>query len=213
MSESGTAARTVGGFLEALASDTPTPGGGAAAGVVAAVGASLIAMVGRLTAGKEAFVGVDARMRELIAEADEARPAFLELADRDATAFDGVMAAFKMPKETDEQKAERSAAIQAGYEEAAKVPLECLRKAVELMTLALEATADGNRHAASDGVSAAAALHCAALCAAANVEINAASLKDEGRRVAMLDEVASLRARAERSLRESQTAFHIRISS
>ena len=93
------------------------------------------------------------------------------------------------------------------------MPLECLRRAVELMPLAVEATADGNPNAASDGVSAAAALQCAALCAAANVEINAASLKDESRRVAMLDEVASLRARAEQSLRESQTAFHVRISS
>ena len=101
MSESGTAARTVGGFLEALASDAPTPGGGAAAGVSGAIGAALIAMVGRLTAGKEAFAAVEVRMHELIAEADAARIAFLELADLDATAFDGVMAAFKLPKDTD----------------------------------------------------------------------------------------------------------------
>jgi formiminotetrahydrofolate cyclodeaminase len=152
-------------------------------------------------------------MRELIAVADAARGDFLDLADRDATAFDGVMAAFKMPKETDEQKAARSAAIQTGYEQAAAVPLECLRKAVATMPLAVEATADGNAQAASDGVSAAALLLCAAQCAAANVEINAAALKDPAKRGAMLDEVASLRARAERSLEGAQTAFQLRLSS
>jgi methenyltetrahydrofolate cyclohydrolase len=207
-----TASQTVGGFLEALASDTPTPGGGAAAGLAGAAGAALISMVARLTVGKEAYASVDARMRELTEQADAARLAFLDLADRDATAFDAVMAAFKMPKETDEQKAERSAAIQAGYEKAAAVPLECLRKAVETMPLAVEATADGNSQAASDGVSAAAELMCAALCAAANVEINAAALKDEAKRGALLDDVASLRARGEASLLEAQTAFQLRLS-
>ncbi len=109
-------------------------------------------------------------------------PGFLELADRDAHAFDGVMAAFKMPKETDEEKAARSAAIQAGYEHAASVPLEIARAAVDLMELAEDATSMGNPQAASDGVSGAAHLYCAALCAIANVEINAASLKDAARR-------------------------------
>jgi formiminotetrahydrofolate cyclodeaminase len=208
-----TAEQTVGGFLEALSSDAPTPGGGAAAGLAGAAGAALIAMVGRLTTGKEAYAAVDARMRELVAEADAARGEFLDLADRDASAFDGVMAAFKLPKESDEQKAERSAAIQLGYEQAAAVPLECLRKAVQTMPLAVEATAEGNSQAASDGVSASAELLCAAQCAAANVEINAAALKDPAKRAALLDEVASLRARAERSLQEAQTAFQVRLSS
>jgi formiminotetrahydrofolate cyclodeaminase len=198
-----TAEQTVGGFLEALSSDAPTPGGGAAAGVAGAAGVALIAMVGRLTTGKEAYAAVDARMRELVAEADAARAEFLDLADRDASAFDGVMAAFKLPKESDEQKAEQAAAV----------PLECLRKAVETMPLAVEATADGNSQAASDGVSASAELLCAALCAAANVEINAAALKNQAKREALLDEVASLRARAERSLQEAQTAFQVRLSS
>src|SRR5206468_7943207 len=100
----GIAGQGIGAWLEALASDAPTPGGGAFAGLSAAAGAALIAMVGNLTAGKEKFADVDARMRELIAHADAAREEFLRLADKDATAFDGVMAAFKMPKETDLEK-------------------------------------------------------------------------------------------------------------
>jgi formiminotetrahydrofolate cyclodeaminase len=204
---------TLEGDLEVLGSDAPTPGGGAAGAVSAATGAALVAMVGRLTLGKPGFEDVNDRMRALIERADAARLAFLELADRDAHAFDGVMTAFKMPKESDEDKAARSAAIQAGYERAASVPLEIASAAVDLMELAEDATATGNPQAASDGLSGAAHLYCAALCAIANVEINAASLKDEARRATLLDEVAALRGRADQSVRESQTAFQLRLSS
>ena len=168
-------------------------------------------MVGRLTAGKQGFEEVDARMRELMAAAEVARAELLELADRDAHAFDGVMAAFKMPKDSDEQKAERSAAIQAGYADAARVPLETAEKSVALMELAREVTATGNPQAASDGLSAAASAYCAAICAIANVEINAASLKDDVTRVAMIDRTASLRAHADQLLREAATAFQLRL--
>jgi len=211
MSDERLGSLTVSGFLEALGSDAPTPGGGAAGAIAAATGAALIAMVGRLTVGKAGFEEVDERMRALVARADTSRVAFLELADRDAHAFDGVMAAFKMPKETDEQQAARSEAIQAGYAGAASVPLEIARAAVDLMELAEDATAMGNPQAASDGLSGAAELYCATLCAIANVEINAASLKDAARRGALLDEVATLRGRADQSIREGQTAFQLRI--
>jgi methenyltetrahydrofolate cyclohydrolase len=206
-------ALTVDGFLDVLGSHAPTPGGGAAGAIAAATGAALIAMVGRLTVGKPGFEDVDERMRALVERADAARVEFLALADRDAHAFDGVMDAFKMSKETDADKTARSTAIQAGYEQAASVPLEIARAAVDLMTLAEDATAMGNPQAASDGLSGAAELYCATLCAIANVEINAASLKDEVGRGALLDEVATLRGRADQSIRESQTAFQLRVTS
>lgn len=205
--------RTVDGFLEVLGSDAPTPGGGAAAAIAGATGAALIAMVGRLTAGKKGFEEVDERMRRMVERADAARAAFLDLADRDAHAFDGVMVAFRMPKETDEEKVTRAAAIRAGYEAAASVPLEIARAAVDLMELAEDATAMGNPQAASDGLSGSAQLYCATLCAIANVEINAAALKDEGLRSVLLDEVATLRGRADQSIREAQTEFQLRLSS
>lgn len=206
-----TAERSVGDWFSSLASDSPTPGGGAFAGLAGAAGAGLIAMVARLTVDKEAFVDQREAMRSLIERADEARAAFLDLADRDAHAFDGVMEAFKMPKGTDQEKAARSAAIQSGYAAAAEVPLELARRAVGLMKAAEEATASGNPQAASDGVSGAAALYCAALCAIANVEINASALKDAAKKQAFLDEVAGLRARADEQLRDAQTAFALRI--
>jgi methenyltetrahydrofolate cyclohydrolase len=204
---------TVDRFVEVLASDAPTPGGGAAGAIAGAAGAAMIAMVGRLTVDKEGYEDLRDRMVELVATADAARAAFLELADRDAHAFDSVMDAFRMPKETEEERAARSAAIQAGYERAASVPQEVARAAVDLMGLAEDATAMGNPQAASDGLSAAASLYCAVLCAMANVEINAASLKDVSARERMLDELASIRARADQLLKETQTAFQLRLSS
>jgi formiminotetrahydrofolate cyclodeaminase len=207
------ATQTIEGFLKALGSDAPTPGGGAASAVEAATGCALISMVANLTIGKKGFEDLEDRMQKMATEADTARADFLRLADADAHAFDGVMAAFKMPKETDAEKAARRAAIQAGYEDAAQVPLEIARKAVDLMELAEDATAMGNPQAASDGLSGATSLYAAALCAIANVEINAAALKDPTSRAAVLDEVAGMRSRADGSLKGSQTAFQLRLSS
>jgi methenyltetrahydrofolate cyclohydrolase len=206
------ASLTIDGFLDVLASDAPTPGGGAVAAIAGATGAALIVMVGRLTVDKDGFEDARDRMRTIIDEASAAQRDLVELADRDAHAFDAVMDAFKMPKETDEQKAARSAAIQAGYLGAAAVPQDVARRCVELMALAVEATATGNHQAASDGLSAAASLHAGALCAIANVEINATSLKDPSARASMLNELASLKETAAQRLDACQAAFRERIS-
>ena len=165
MTDDRLARMTLEGFLDILGSDAPTPGGGAAGAVSGAIGAALIAMVGRLTVGKPGFEDVEDRMRALIEKADAARLAFLDLADRDAHAFDAVMVAFKLPKETDEDKAVRTSAIQDGYAHAASVPLEIARASVDVMELAEDATAFGNPQAASDGLSGAAHLYCAVICA------------------------------------------------
>jgi formiminotetrahydrofolate cyclodeaminase len=204
--------QTIEGFLETLASDSPTPGGGAVAAVSGAAGAALIAMVCRLTIGREAYEEVEERMRAHLAEADAARPAFLELADRDAASFEDVMTAFRLPKEDDRQKAERSAAIQRAYEGAARVPLEVARRAVALMQAAAEATEVGNTNAASDGLSAAHALHAAAHGAIANVAINAAGLKDEDVAEELRSECDALTERADALLLEARLAFAVRIT-
>jgi formiminotetrahydrofolate cyclodeaminase len=204
--------QTIDRFLEALASDSPTPGGGAVAAVCGAAGASLIAMVCRLTIGRDAYEDVEERMREHLDEADAARSAFLELADRDAAAFEDVMTAFRMPKDDDRQKAERSAAIQRAYESAARVPLEVARRAVGLMPAAAEATELGNANAASDGLSAAHALHAAAHSALANVAINVAGLKDEAAAGELRAEAAALTERADALLIEARSAFTARIA-
>ncbi len=203
---------TIDGFLDAMASKDPTPGGGAAAAVAAATGAALIAMVGRLTLGKAGFEDLEERMLLLVQRADDARAEFLSLGDRDAHAFEAVMLAFRMPKGSDVEKAARVDAIQRGLELAASVPLEIARRAVDLMELAEDATAMGNPNAASDGMTAAGMLLAAVIGARANVEINASSLKDEARRSALLDEVAAIRERAETLLGQCREAFGLRLT-
>jgi len=121
------------------------------------------------------------------------------------------MAAFKMPKETDAEKAVRSAAIQAGYGSAATVPLEIAKRAADLMELARETTEIGNAQAASDGACAGQALSSAVWCATYNVEINAAALKDPAKARALRDEVSALRATTAALLDATNATFASRI--
>jgi formiminotetrahydrofolate cyclodeaminase len=207
-----TSDQPIGSWLDQLGSGSPTPGGGAAAGVAAATGAALIAMVGHLTIGKEGFEDVDARMRSVVETADAERRDFLALADEDAEAFESVMASFRLPKETDEEKSSRTLKIQEAYEGAATVPLQLATRSVQLMELAEDATAMGNPHAASDGYSAGTLLHTAALSAIANVRINASALKDQAKGQGLMDECDALRERADALLQEIEEAFLLRLA-
>jgi formiminotetrahydrofolate cyclodeaminase len=204
--------REIASWLEDLGSASPTPGGGAAAGVAAATGAALIAMVGHLTIGKKGFEDMDARLRSMVETAEKERAGFLALADEDAQAFESVMASFRLPKETDEEQQARTMEIQHAYEAAAAVPLDLATRAVQLMELAEDATAMGNPHAASDGYSAGALLFAAAISAMANVRINAAGLKDEAKGQGLVDECDALRARADGLLHQIEEAFLLRLT-
>ncbi len=207
----GVAGRTIEGFLARVASDAPTPGGGAAAGLAGATGAALISMVCRLTIDNPKYEESWDPLREILGKADHARGSFLELADQDAASFDAVMTAFKLPKDNDVQKAMRGEAIQRGYLGAASVPLDVARLAVELLGSTEIAIQIGNPGAASDGVSAAHLLSAAAFCAIANVEINVAALKDESVASAMRSEVEQLKARARDLLDRAAAAFAAKV--
>ena len=196
-------------FLDDLASDAPTPGGGAWAGVAAAAGAALIAMVARLTLKKKGYEDVAGRMAALAEECDEERHILMGLADRDAAAYREVMAAYKLPKDSPEQEHTRAFTLQKALENAADVPLEVARRSVYLMGLAEEAIQTGNPNAASDAYSAAAALHAAALSALANVDINAITFVDKTRQRELSDSAGSLRNRAQLILRDVGEAFVI----
>jgi glutamate formiminotransferase/formiminotetrahydrofolate cyclodeaminase len=199
-------------FADALASSDPTPGGGSAAAAVGAFGAALIGMVARLTIGRKGFEAVETRMATTAATADVERAALLELATRDAAAYDAVMAAFKLPKETDEEKATRKQAIRDATVGAADVPLEVAERTAALIPLAREVTADGNPNAASDGYSAGHLLHAAFRAAWANVQINLAGLaEDDPDRRRMAEALEPLSARASRSLDEVSAAFEAAI--
>jgi glutamate formiminotransferase/formiminotetrahydrofolate cyclodeaminase len=209
--DSGVTGKTVEGFLEALASDAATPGGGTASALAGAVGSSLVAMVARLTVGKKGFEQVQGRMEQIVAEADAVRVEFLSLADLDAEAFDGVMQAYRLPKETDEDKKARSEAIQRAMTAAAEVPARVARRGVAVLDLAREVTATGNPNAASDGGAAAQILRSAVEGALANVEINLASLKDADLTSRLRAEVETLRGQSEEAVAATVAAFHQRL--
>ena len=177
---------TLTGFLDELSSGAATPGGGCAAALAGALAASLVGMVARNTGG----------LGEIAADADRLRAQLEELVDADAAAFEQVMAAFRLPKETPEEKAARSAAIQAGYRAAVAPPLGVCRDALAVLVLAGRVAELGNPNAVSDAGVAALLAASALEGAALNVEINLGSIKDESFRAESAAAVEEARAEA-----------------
>ena len=165
-------------FVDLLASDAPAPGGGSAAALEGALGAALTAMVCGLTVGKKKYAEFQELAEEAQKKATDLKVRFVDVMDRDTEAFNVVSAAFGMPKETDEEKAARSAAIQKGLEGCTKTPFEMMELAVETLELTASILGKSNDSAASDlGVSAL-SLRAAIQGAWLNVLINIGSLKD-----------------------------------
>lgn len=183
-------------FLEALASASPTPGGGSAAAYAGALAAALVAMVGRLTIGKKKYAEVENQMADLVSKADALRAKFLSAVEEDAVAFDAVMAAFKLPKETEEQKTARSSAIESATLEAARQPLAVAHMAVEILSLAHDAARSGNINAISDAGSAAALARACLSGSGLNVRINVHSLVDKTEGEGLLTELRGLEKKA-----------------
>ncbi|HYF80846.1 MAG TPA: cyclodeaminase/cyclohydrolase family protein [Symbiobacteriaceae bacterium] len=181
-------------FCTQLSAGTPTPGGGAAAAVAGAMGASLVAMVAGLTAGREKFAAVNDEMVSLQEMGLREAQSFLGCADADADAFNQVMAGLALPKGTDEEKAARRKAVQAGYKAATESPLDTMKHAVVVMRGALAAASKGNPNALSDGYVGFLMANAAFEGALWNVCINLPSLKDEAFKEAILADVARLRA-------------------
>ena len=170
---------TVTEFTALLASDAPAPGGGSAAALEGAIGAALTAMVCGLTKGKKKFAEFNDLAVEAEVKALALKDRFVDVMDRDTEAFNVVSAAFGMPKETDEEKAARSAAIQKGLEGCTATPFEMMEIAVETLELTDSILGKSNDSAASDlGVSAL-SLRAAIQGAWLNVLINIGSLKNK----------------------------------
>jgi formiminotetrahydrofolate cyclodeaminase len=166
-------------FVDLLASDAPAPGGGSAAALEGAIGAALTAMVCGLTKGKKKFAEFNDLAVETEVKALALKDRFVDVMDRDTEAFNVVSAAFGMPKETDEEKAARSAAIQKGLEGCTATPFEMMEIAVETLELTDSILGKSNDSAASDlGVSAL-SLRAAIQGAWLNVLINIGSLKNK----------------------------------
>lgn len=183
-------------FLDRLASSAATPGGGSAASVLGAMGAALVSMVCNLTIGKKNYAEVEGEMRSVLQDAEALRRRLTDMVAEDVAAFDALMAAYGLPKDSDEQKAQRSAAIQAGLKAATEAPLACARASADVIALSLRAAKVGNTQVISDAGVAALSAQAALRSAALNVYINVPSLKDAAFAEASRHEIEALLASA-----------------
>ena len=172
------AKKTLVAFLDELASSSPAPGGGSVAALAGALGAALTAMVCNLTIGKKKYAAVDEEMKKILLQAEEMRALFTALIDKDTEAFNKVMEAFSLPKDTEPQKALRSAAIREATKEATNVPLEVMKHCIDALALTQQVAASGNVNSVSDAGVSAYMLHAAVEAAALNVRINLNNLND-----------------------------------
>lgn len=195
-------ALTVKGFADETLRESPAPGGGSVAAYMGALGAALGTMVANLSAHKP---GWDDRWEEFSRWADkgvELEEELLHLVDEDTEAFNRIMAAFGMPKNTEEDKRLRSEAIQSATLFAAQVPLETMKASFKAFEICKAMAETGNPNSVSDAGVGALAARAAVLGAGLNVKINASSLKDKAQAEALVNEANSLMAEADKAERE-----------
>jgi formiminotetrahydrofolate cyclodeaminase len=180
-------------FLDELAGSAPTPGGGSAAAVMGATGAALVSMVCNLTIGRKDYESAEAELRQILGAAETLRQRLTAMIADDVQAFDALMAAYKLPRATEQEKLSRARAVQDALKQATDVPLACAEACAEVIDLALRVAPIGNRGVISDAGVASAAAYAGLRSAALNVYINAPSIKDA-------DFVASRRARLDQLL-------------
>ena len=165
-------------FLDQLASNASTPGGGSAAAIMGAMGAALISMVANLTVGKKKYEDVDEEMRGILEQSEDMRARLTGMIQADIDVFGKVMAAYGMARETDAEKAARSEAIQAALKEATDVPLACAQLCADVIELCRPVAEKGNLNVISDAGVAVLAAHAALRSAALNVYINIGGIRD-----------------------------------
>jgi len=189
-------AQGITGFLDTVAAPTATPGGGAVAALAGALAAALAQMVAGLTMGKKKYAEVEAEMRTILAQAQALRQELAAAIAADSAAFEAVMATYRLPQGSDDEKVAREAAIQRALSGAAAVPLRVARASVAVLELARSVAEKGNTNALSDAGSAAHMARAAVECAGLNVRTNAAGVSDQDAARAWLAELADLRRRA-----------------
>lgn len=170
--------QTIQEFLNRTASNEPIPGGGSISALNGAIATALAEMLASLTIGKKKYVEVEDEMKKAAQKMSQQREFFYEDIDRDAGAYKTVMDAFKLPKETDEEKAKRSNQIQEATKHAALVPMEIAQRAFDLLDEIEQTTRNGNSNAVTDGCISMMTCRTAVLGALLNVRINLGSIKD-----------------------------------
>ncbi len=166
-------------FMDKLASKSPEPGGGSVAALTGAMGAALVSMVSNLTLGKEKYKDVQQQIETLLKESEKLRMELQDLIQKDTEAYGALSDVYKMPKNTDAEKAARTAKMQEALKKACQVPLEIGLKSLDVAKLAERAADMGNVAAVSDAGVAVLLAQACAQSAALNVKINVNSIKDD----------------------------------
>lgn len=197
---------TIEEFLDALAAKQSTPGGGGAAALTGSQAAALLSMVANFTVGNKKYASVEEEMARYLAQSEALRLDLLAQADADADAFAGVSRCYGMPKDTDEEKAARTAALQAALQQAARVPLETAGYCVEVLKLVAPVAAKGNTNVVSDAATAAYLGYAALQSAVVNVNINLKFIKDDAFNAATGESRDRMLAEAETALEAGKAA-------
>ena len=166
-------------FIEDVASSKPAPGGGSVAAAVGAMGAALVAMVCNLTIGKKKYSDVEEEMKKTLVESEKIKRKLEKLVDEDTKAFNNVMKAFSLPKETEDDKKKRIEEIQNSFKLAASIPLETAENCMKILDLAYIVAEKGNKNSITDAGVSALLAYTGVKSAILNVEINLASIKDK----------------------------------
>jgi methenyltetrahydrofolate cyclohydrolase len=165
-------------FLAQTASKSPVPGGGSIAALSAAIAAALSEMVAHLTIGKKGYEALGEEMQDIAKDGFQYRERLIRTIDKDSDAYSDVLAAFKLPKGTDQEQTHRKRAIQEALKKAALVPLDVAREAFNIIELAGKVLKQGNKNAITDAAVAVMMARTATLSALYNVKINLSSIKD-----------------------------------
>jgi glutamate formiminotransferase/formiminotetrahydrofolate cyclodeaminase len=184
-------------FLDSLAAPTPTPGGGSAAAAAAAMGAALVAMVAGLTLGKKKYAAVEEEMRSIQQQARELQQTLSQAVQEDAQAFEAILAAMRLPKETPAEAAARQQAMETATLQATRVPLETARRALRVMELARIAVEKGNLNAITDAATGFQLAQAALRAAACNVRVNLAALPEHPETASLLAALSEVETQAE----------------
>jgi len=200
---------TIDEFLGTLAADTPAPAGGAATALAGAMGAALVTMVARLTRGRARYTAHHAEMVNLQEQAEALQRHLADLADADTQAYSRVMAAYKLPKQSTSQRAQRSVAIQAALREAVEVPLTIMAACADVLDLAVIVAAHGNRNATGDAMAGAFLAHAGLRGAAYNVQTNLRSMHAEAFCETAKQRVTELVAAGEQAFAETLAVANV----
>jgi len=194
--------KTLSQFLDELASNSPAPGGGSVAALAGAAGAALASMVCNLTIGKKKYAEVQDELKAVLDQTELLRKELTQLIDKDTEAFNSVMAAFGLPKATEQEQAARATAIQEATKAATLVPLSVMQTCEKALLHAKTVAQKGNKNSASDAGVAALMLQAGCAGAALNVRINLGGLNDPSFVEQVARESAEIAQKVERTTRE-----------